>query len=254
MNTKKTVFLSFEPVALLSAKTEPNIKFEEYCVKSLATAAEMMNESVYVIDPYEPCFRYVSSGGIFPCGRSSKEIMRLGYDYYSEAVHPDDLPLVMQAIKEVVSRPCLPDTLPDDLAYMVFDFRIRYRKKYLPVCHKMIPVIIDNRVRFIYCTVSDSVNETAGNLIAYYHTGTDCLHYSFESNRWNRKPMTTITSQENEILTLSRFGYSEKKIAEILCLSPYTVRNHKKDIFRKFHVKTICQALIFARNNRLNIK
>lgn len=252
-NKKKPTSLIFESVPLPPANTEPNDKFEEYCMKLLATTAGMTEESIYVINPYEPCFRFVSPGSIFPCAHSGMKIQRSGFDRFSEAVHPDDLPLVMQAYKAAVNFLYIPDVRPDDLAYIVFDFRICRHKKYLPVCHKMTPVIIDDRVRFIYCTVTDSVCETAGNLIAYYKTGEECMHYSFESYRWNRKSMTTITPQENEILILSRFGYSVETIADYLCLSPKTIQNKRTELFKKLEAKNIKQALILARNNRLHI-
>ncbi len=251
MKPENPVSTFFESIPEIPANMDIDDPYDEHYVISLATTAQMMAESVYVIDPYKCCFRHVSSGGIFLCGRSYKEVLQLGYNFYFEVVHPDDMPLVIKAHQEVLRYVYLPDTPLHDLDYMVFNFRIRNHQKDLMVCHKMSPMSIANRIRYIFCTVTDAVCKTPGNLLAYYKTGTECSRYSFESNRWNREPVIVLTQQEKNILMLSRQGKTVEEIAAILCLSKNTIRNHREDLFQKLGVKKIHQAIVFARNNKI---
>jgi DNA-binding NarL/FixJ family response regulator len=50
-------------------------------------------------------------------------------------------------------------------------------------------------------------------------------------------PDTSLTSREAEILELVIEGLSNKEIAQKTSISPGTVRNHLRNIFRKLHVR-----------------
>jgi DNA-binding CsgD family transcriptional regulator len=57
---------------------------------------------------------------------------------------------------------------------------------------------------------------------------------------------SNLTLREKEILTLVALGYINEAIAEDLCISPQTVKNHIKNIFRKINVKNRLQAVLWA--------
>ncbi|WP_179022018.1 response regulator transcription factor [Winogradskyella forsetii] len=42
-----------------------------------------------------------------------------------------------------------------------------------------------------------------------------------------------LTKTENKVAKLVTLGYSEKQVADLLCVSPKTIGNHKYNIFRK---------------------
>jgi DNA-binding NarL/FixJ family response regulator len=55
-----------------------------------------------------------------------------------------------------------------------------------------------------------------------------------------------LTAREREVLTLIAEGYSNFQIAEGLCISVGTVKNHSKSIFRKLNVHTRVEAVLFG--------
>jgi DNA-binding NarL/FixJ family response regulator len=57
-----------------------------------------------------------------------------------------------------------------------------------------------------------------------------------------------LTAREREVLELIAQGYSNKKIAERLVISPKTVRNHITSIFSKLQVADRAQAIVRARD------
>ena len=58
-----------------------------------------------------------------------------------------------------------------------------------------------------------------------------------------------LTRREVEILQLVASGYANSKIAEELRISPYTVKNHLYNIFKKIKAPTRLQASLWAAEN-----
>ena len=57
-----------------------------------------------------------------------------------------------------------------------------------------------------------------------------------------RKPI--LTEKQERLIVLKRLGYSAHEIADALKISPHTVRDHWKAIFRRLSVRTQLEALI----------
>ncbi len=60
-----------------------------------------------------------------------------------------------------------------------------------------------------------------------------------------------LTRREMDILQLMVEGHSDKVIADLLFISPYTVNSHIKRIYEKLHVHSKSQAVSTALKNRL---
>lgn len=57
-----------------------------------------------------------------------------------------------------------------------------------------------------------------------------------------------LTNREKEILLLIRQGFLSKEIADKLCISIYTVNNHRKNILAKLNVDNVMEAINTARD------
>lgn len=66
-----------------------------------------------------------------------------------------------------------------------------------------------------------------------------------------RTPEAVLTRREHEVLKLMVQGLKNADIAEILSVSPFTVKNHVSNILGKLNVATRTEAVSFAINNRL---
>ena len=71
---------------------------------------------------------------------------------------------------------------------------------------------------------------------------------------FNHTPQTAdpvfpeLTGREREVLALIAAGHSNAVIANTLCLSPKTVRNHISNVFSKLHVADRAEAIVRARD------
>jgi DNA-binding NarL/FixJ family response regulator len=59
-----------------------------------------------------------------------------------------------------------------------------------------------------------------------------------------------LTQRERDIIHLISYGHSSKKIAEILCISIYTVETHKKNIYRKLKFNSATELLAWYYANK----
>jgi DNA-binding CsgD family transcriptional regulator len=74
------------------------------------------------------------------------------------------------------------------------------------------------------------------------------IPYSQESGR---KKTSSLSEREIDILRLSSQGLSNSEIGEKIFIDVNTVKFHKKNIFQKFDVKNITEAITYAVNKRL---
>jgi len=65
------------------------------------------------------------------------------------------------------------------------------------------------------------------------------------------EPLSILTTREYEILQLLAEGKQNKEIADILIISPNTVRRHVHEILRKLNVSNRAQAAFLVRNSKL---
>ncbi|MBO4567536.1 MAG: response regulator transcription factor [Bacteroidales bacterium] len=58
--------------------------------------------------------------------------------------------------------------------------------------------------------------------------------------------LSTLTRREMEIITLCASGMSAKQIADELCITQHSVENHKDNIFKKLHIQSTSELILFA--------
>ncbi|MFQ5916118.1 MAG: response regulator transcription factor, partial [Nitrospinota bacterium] len=59
-------------------------------------------------------------------------------------------------------------------------------------------------------------------------------------------PLQELTNREREVLQLLTRGKTNKEIANALCISENTVKNHLRNILEKLHLENRVQAVAFA--------
>ncbi len=102
---------------------------------------------------------------------------------------------------------------------------------------------------FVFLNVSVTVDE--GNLkllelvVPHMH-GVLVRVLQFENKQHPLAPAFSISAREREVLQLIRDGKTNSEIAQILYLSPFTVKSHIKHIFKKLNTISRSQAVAVA--------
>jgi len=217
---------------------------------SLKVASKLMKECKYVADFRQECFHFVSDRGLFLCGRTSDEVLQLGFKYYPEVVHKDDFVLLKTIHQVILHFESYPDMSYNDLHCFVYNFRLRYGRNWLMVCQKVAPLIVDDSSFVAVCIVSDAVIETT-KLYAYFDKGKVRREYSIDHNYWKKDSQFVLTPHENDILVFYKQGKTVKQIADSIGRSEQTIKNLKVELFEKLGVKNMQQAISFSENHFL---
>jgi DNA-binding CsgD family transcriptional regulator len=62
---------------------------------------------------------------------------------------------------------------------------------------------------------------------------------------------TCISDSENRVLELLYKGVGKEEIADKLCLSPFTVKNHTANAFARLNIHSVAEFMVYARENNL---
>jgi DNA-binding CsgD family transcriptional regulator len=237
-------------------ENENDLDIDNY-LRAIKEVSNIMTESLYVVDLHKRSFLFVADHDLFLCGHSPEEVTQLGYAFYPQIYHPDDLHLHTD-IQDVIRKHLYASGADlSDLNYYSFTLRMRnyleygQRSEYLMVYHRVRPVIIREKMQIVFYALSSSVIEKSGNLRIYYKTNLTFDEYSFEVKRWQKRKVEKLTKQEQRILKLAKQGKNAVEISKSLCLSYHTVRNEKMRIFDKLGVHSIEEAIVFATNHRM---
>jgi len=74
-----------------------------------------------------------------------------------------------------------------------------------------------------------------------HHPQTDLIEIGLQD-----EPLPNITTREKEVLYMIAQGYSSKQIADILCISTFTVINHRKHLIAKFNASNTAELIKLA--------
>jgi RNA polymerase sigma factor (sigma-70 family) len=66
-----------------------------------------------------------------------------------------------------------------------------------------------------------------------------------------RKTLALLTEQERKVLKLVAEGKTNKEIAEVLLVSPATVKRHLENILKKLQLKNRVTAAVYAVRERV---
>jgi DNA-binding CsgD family transcriptional regulator len=212
-------------------------------------------EAGYVINFQKRCFSYVADRNLFLCGHSQKEAMEQGYDFYSQIVHNNDLPLFPKIYEAIVNSSYIAEK-QEDIDYFSFILRFKInsqyteRPYYLWVVHRLKLVFAEGKLVSGVCLMNLSVMKMSGHLRAYFKGDRYSFdEYSFTGRRWQKKHIEHLTERELKILRLIKGGLDSKAIKDELLIKIKTLYNAYTLLCMKLHLKTIEQAVVYSTNH-----
>ncbi len=223
--------------------------------KILDILSRLMNQSIYVADFSSGEFLYVSDHPLFLCGHSAKEVKEMGFSFYEKIIAPEDLPLIMN-VNENGFR-FFNTKYPEDYrehCYFSVDFRIRQANGNLVlISQRLVPLQLsdDNQIISTLCFISPSNASGPGNAIIQNLLEPFQFQFNTLTHRFDRCDQNQLSDREKEVLSLCAKGDSNKVISKRLNISEFTVKHHKRNIFRKLEVHNTLEAVNFAISNRL---
>lgn len=239
----------FKPIHFEESIDEEDYKQVVPHIQFAKSLSELTHQTIYLVDYYKKRFLYVSDNPIFLCGKSPTLVQQEGYLFYLMHVPEDDLEMLL---KINIAGFSFFNNLPveERTKYSItYDFHLKQPKgKKLLINHKLKPILLDSKLNpwIALCMVSLSNQTEAGHVKFRSNELKKTFELNLKDNKWYEKKNITLTNREKEILQLSVQGLAVGQIADKLKVSADTVRFHKKNIFSKFEVNNITEAVSAA--------
>lgn len=250
MKTSDDFFIPNNEVKLLEDLDYSRVS--EY-VRSAEAFSRSTYHSIYIIDYFKQNFLYVSPNPMFLCGLSPQQMQDLGYRFYLQYVPEEEQPMLFSLNKAGFDfYNNIPVNERKDW-YISYDFHILNSGRKILVNHKLTPLALtsDGRIWLALCVVSAATHNDAGHIEMHRVDSSDFFEYNVNTRRWDKRHMPLLTDGENLMLTLSIQGYTMSDIADMMCLSPVTIKKYRQRIFEKLDVRNISEAIVAATNNKL---
>lgn len=167
------------------------------------------------------------------------ELVTKTYTDFKRVIHPDDLEpyqRIIQKIKELLTgiNPV------EALQYrFTIHYRFRRRNEYLYVHEERLFHLDDHGQLINFTLFRDLSAERGFNRVQLDWYKVHELGYQRISSYVPAAPDQELTAREIEVIQLIREGLSSKEIANRMCISVNTVRNHRSNLFRKTQARNV---------------
>ena len=167
-------------------------------------------------------------------GRSHEELMKLSLPEFFELIHPEDLPSLKQCFL------CIKSLMPFDPEMHRFEIQYRLKNRhneYMHIRNEQVAIKMQSSSYLYLMLYSNNTHKEK-----FFHVKLDIYQkikgdYRKIDTFNPRQQEREITPRQNDIVQLIIKGFTNQEIAERLGVSVFTVKNHKKTLFRKVNVK-----------------
>ncbi|MDR1760952.1 MAG: PAS and helix-turn-helix domain-containing protein [Bacteroidales bacterium] len=202
--------------------------------------------SIYIIDFAQKGFLYVSPHPLLLSGYTQQEVKELGHHFCKKILSPEDLQMLLEVDKMGFD---FFYTLPVEersSVHISCNFYLHHKngEKFL-IHHKLVPMRFtpDGNLWMAVCFVSYSPHKEPGHVVLTTLKKEEYYQYNFERHKFVKYTPKKLSKREFEILNLTMRGYEEPQIAELLHVSPYTIKSHRRKIIKKMGVNNLSNAV-----------
>lgn len=242
-----------ETLMYVSNIKEP-IPQEEYenlnlVFSSLDASSRLTNASMFVIDFSKNKMIYRSRSLIFTDEATMKDIQRTSANPYWSLITERDLDSLLET-RSAYLKTVETFTMEQKLHHtFVIDYNILLQRREHTVTQKFTPLMLrpDGTLWLGLFTITTSPHKSCehvalfGNDFRYVYDFEEKVFTPFDQNM-------KLSLTERAILLRSAKGMTSEEIAEDLYRSAETIKTHRKRLFKKLHVNSMSEAIVFVSN------
>lgn len=206
------------------------------------------DQAILVLNHSTSQYDFVSDNITNLVGFSAADFIEKGGEFAEGLVHPSDLEFLKRVVYPAYSR-CLAMIAPLEGTETKFSHTCRLRKAdgtYSQFLHQSVPLSFENdQVLISLLVVTDISMFKKDSTIAY-------RAIQFEKSGRTRvlaacsSGNSMFSEREIEVLAMTAQGLTEKQIADRLSLSIFTIKTHRKNMFRKARVKNSAELVRYG--------
>ena len=209
-----------------------------FCVIDMISS--ISSEIYYMIDLMDDKVCYISPNALYLFGNKEVEKQINGNnDKYDKVTCQTDLLLWKDLREAIVIYIKENSEKRDEIEYFSCALRANweYSKLSKPLSltlhHRMIPMWKEKNLRYLLCSVENSVTKKSGNLRVHFKNKLSCEIYNIHTNMWKKVDIPQFTERERAILILTKQGKKDQKIAEEFNISAKAISSNKTALYEK---------------------
>lgn len=213
----------------------------------LTMIEKLFHPCVIVLQDHYSNVKYVSSNGVHLFGYTSEDLKNKVFRNITACLHTEDNESFVRARQkiETLSRTISQQEMLEYRFVMNYRFR-RGDGKYIHILEERIYMAdhLGNYKSFLLFKDISAERPFIRVRLEWlkYHNGTYLKINSYVPT----SAETYFSQREIEVLQLIKEGCSSKEIADALCISINTVRNHRSNLFKKAQARNMVELLNYA--------
>ncbi|MBR6278567.1 MAG: helix-turn-helix transcriptional regulator [Bacteroidales bacterium] len=204
------------------------------------------NNGIYLLDYYKHNIPYVSENILSWCNYPAEKKKSKDYDHILSYIPKEDLKLLIQinnAVFKFFNKNLSETNSNFSLSYDFHFNGFMVNQHYTPILMK------NNKIWIAMCIVTPSTQKISGNIIM--NTKIHKYKYYLKEKVWKSFFSIELSPKEKDIIRMSMQGYTNKEIANKTFTTENTIKNQKKNLFKKLQVVNIGEAIQYCTNNGL---
>lgn len=237
--TAATAFTGIFEKELVGKGEYPAEQDEKILFSNLEFAERLFPESGLGLCPVSHSrTHYLSKNCEYIFGHPHNELTRMGTAELFGLIHPEDLPLVQQCYDHI--KNLMP--FDPEVYRFVIQYRIRNKtNEYFVIRSENVALRVTEKT-YLYMMLYNRATEPE----KYHRVKLDVLKkndgsFSKIGAYYPKQDDKEMTPRQTDIARLVTKGYSNQEIADQLGISLFTIKNHKKMLFKKINVKSSVQ-------------
>ncbi len=246
INSQNTIYQQFE-LSQQFNETELNYSVAENFALALRHLESMSRQCLWIFDYYRNNFYFLSKNTDFFKEENYKEVVENGYDYFIRNTHPDDILYLLaihKAVWEFLNNLSEEETVTDyKAAYII---RLRNAKGQYISLSQQVKIIATDKSGNVW--LSMGLFEEVAHELAYFpyientKTG-EQTELSEIVRRKQQLQAPELSDREIELLHYLADNLSQSEIAERMFISVHTLKNHRKNLYKKLHASDKQEAI-----------
>lgn len=202
-------------------------------------------------------FPYVSKNFVVNLGLDPKRMKLEGVPYWLSHHHPDDLPVWMQILQDLMTF-TLTEVAPEDRSRLSYTwtFRVRTSKgNYVNLFEHMVPLELDELGKPVIGLAHISIigeGEALPLKCSVKMLNDNNEYETLLTKNYSQLLLSDgITNRERDIIRLLALGNTTRQISDKLFISPHTVDTHRRNILKKTKASSTGELVAYFTQNQL---
>lgn len=229
------------------------IEKAEVLLRGLRGFSHVTTKCIYAIDLVKGNIVFASDNMQIPFGIKPQDIISMGYDFYTQFIHKEDLQL-LEELRAQTYRLLLAKPREERLGYTLkfnVRFLLRGKERLLQMCSVPLIWSDDGKLILLLCTLSPSSRKERGEIVLRRNYDDYYYCFDFRKRQWEKKNVPVLKDYERLVIEYTAQGFTAEEIADKMCKSLDTIKSYKRQLFRRLRFDNISEALMHSINHEM---